>query len=73
MSECVLVFGALRNGNLGDVAQSASVARLLRDVDADMCIYMSSVRYEPRPQYRLGELITDERFYAGDLDCSPSW
>ena len=70
VSNCVLIFGALRNGNLGDVAQSISVSNLLRGIDEKICIWTSSMYYQPNPDTRVGELLTDETTYAGDLHCN---
>ena len=40
VSECLLLFGAYANGNLGDIVQSSTMARLMSNVaSADTCIW----------------------------------
>ena len=69
VSQCVLLFGALKNGNLGDVTQSLSVTNFLHALDPQMCVWTSSPVYKKDNTTRVGELLTDESFYAGDLAC----
>ena len=40
VSECILLFGAFCNGNLGDVIQASTMSRLLKSVASDsLCVW----------------------------------
>lgn len=41
VAECLLLFGAYANGNMGDVVQSATMQRLFTNVAPGTCIWHS--------------------------------
>lgn len=60
VSQCLLLFGAFCNGNMGDVVQAAAVHRLI-SLRADQCVwYAHSEKEDPSRGFREGEFFTDE-------------
>lgn len=63
VSECIVLFAAFCNGNMGDVVQAASMRHLVDDLmAAEQCIwYAHPLKEDPANGFREGE------FFGGDV------
>lgn len=71
VSECILLFGAFCNGNMGDVMQASTMSRLVSNVAShDRCVWHAHPEKEdPANGFREGEFFGGNASRVISLRC----